>query len=229
MDETPPPDSNSQTAKSGPERAKSGPETAQAAAADPDSASRIVMDDADVQRALRRISHELIERTDPEEPIYLVAIPNGGVPLAQQIQRNLLEFTGMEVPLGILDTTLYRDDLLSTRSGSRPSLKGTEMPVRVDDFAAVLVDDVISTGRTIRAAMDALMDFGRPKSVRVAALVDRGHREFPIKIDFVGKNMPTHDHESVELRFLQVEDPGPLEVVVVDGGQASPDESEVAK
>jgi pyrimidine operon attenuation protein/uracil phosphoribosyltransferase len=179
--------------------------------------NRVAMDEAQVQRALRRMAHELIETTVKDEPLYLIAIPNGGVPLARQLAENLKEFSGVTVPVGILDTTLYRDDLLGIRSGSRPSLKGTVMPKRVDGYAAILVDDVISTGRTIRAAMDALMDFGRPKSVRVAALVDRGHREFPIKIDFVGKNMPTDDEDSVELRGVGDAEVGPLEVVVVSG------------
>ncbi|MBW2713348.1 MAG: bifunctional pyr operon transcriptional regulator/uracil phosphoribosyltransferase PyrR [Deltaproteobacteria bacterium] len=185
------------------------------------------MDEAQIQRALRRIAHELIETTAKDEPMYLIAIPNGGVPLARQLAENLKEFSDVTVPVGILDTTLYRDDLLKARSGSRPSLKGTEMPQRVDDCAAILVDDVISTGRTIRAALDALMDFGRPKSVRVAALVDRGHREFPIKIDFVGKNMPTGDEDSVELRGASDEATGPLEVVVVSSAAGNENESEV--
>jgi pyrimidine operon attenuation protein/uracil phosphoribosyltransferase len=189
------------------------------------AANRLAMDEAQVQRALRRMAHELIEATLPDEPMYLIAIPNGGVPLAHQLAKNLKEFADLTVPVGVLDTTLYRDDLLGAQSGSRPSLKGTEMPEPVDDFAAILVDDVISTGRTIRAAMDALMDFGRPKSVRVAALVDRGHREFPIKIDFVGKNMPTGDEDSVELRGVGEEATGPLEVVVVsnatDGSESA--------
>ncbi len=182
------------------------------------------MDESQVQRALRRIAHELIETTAEDEPMYLIGIPNGGVPLAQQLAENLKEFSDVTVPVGILDTTLYRDDLLGIRSGSRPSLKGTVMPERVDGYAAILVDDVISTGRTIRAALDALMDFGRPKSVRVAALVDRGRREFPIKIDFVGKNMPTGDEDSVELRGVGDEAEGPLEVVVVLGAGGSADE-----
>lgn len=193
------------------------------------AANRLAMDESQVQRALRRMAHELIETTLADEPIYLIAIPNGGVPLARQLAKNLKEFADLTVPVGILDTTLYRDDLLGTQSGSRPSLKGTEMPQPVDGFAAILVDDVISTGRTIRAAMDALMDFGRPKSVRVAALVDRGHREFPIKIDFVGKNMPTGDEDSVELRGVGEEATGPLEVVVVSNAADGSESAESAE
>ncbi|HEB90399.1 MAG TPA: bifunctional pyr operon transcriptional regulator/uracil phosphoribosyltransferase PyrR [Deltaproteobacteria bacterium] len=145
-----------------------------------------------------RIAHEIVESTDDPGRLYLVAIPNGGVPLGRILIDNLESLTGIRPPLGILDTTLYRDDL-STR-GSRPPLRKTEMPSSVDDRVVVLVEDVVSTGRTIRAGMDALMDFGRPSHVKVVALVDRGHRELPIKIDFVGKNIPTGPNEKVVFR-----------------------------
>lgn len=159
---------------------------------------RIILDDRAIRRALMRIAHEIVERTDDPERLYLVAIPNGGVPLGRILVENLESLTGIRAPLGILDTTLYRDDL-STR-GSRPRLRRTEMPSSVDDHVVVLVEDVVNTGRTIRAGMDALMDFGRPSHVRVVALVDRGHRELPIKIDFVGKNIPTQPNEKVIFR-----------------------------
>lgn len=142
-----------------------------------------------------RMAHEIVESTDGLDRLYLVAIPNGGVPLGRILVDNLESLTGERVPLGILDTTLYRDDLASR--GSRPQLRRTEMPSSVDDRVVVLVEDVVSTGRTIRAAMDALMDFGRPSHVRVVALVDRGHRELPIKIDYVGKNIPTQRDDKV--------------------------------
>ena len=145
-----------------------------------------------------RIAHEIVERTEEPERLYLVAIPNGGVPLGRILVDNLESLIDRRVPLGILDTTLYRDDL-STR-GSRPRLRRTEMPSSVDDRVVVLVEDVVSTGRTIRAAMDALMDFGRPAQVRVVSLVDRGHRELPIKIDHVGKNIPTQPSDKVVFR-----------------------------
>jgi len=180
----------------------------------PTAPLRVAMDDAQIRRALRRIAHELIESREADEKLYLVAIPNGGVPLARQLAANLHEIGGIEVRMGILDTTLYRDDLLSGRTG-RPSIQRTEMPAPVDGYVAVLVDDVISTGRTIRAAMDALMDFGRPNSVRLAVLVDRGHRELPIRIDFVGKNMPTQSGESLELRADGTGEASSLELVVV--------------
>ena len=169
----------------------------------PESASqypkeRTILDDQAIRRALMRIAHEIVESTDDPERLYLVAIPNGGVPLGRILIDNLESLTGIRPLLGILDTTLYRDDL-SIR-GSRPRLRRTEMPSSVDNRIVVLVEDVVSTGRTIRAGMDALMDFGRPSHVRVVALVDRGHRELPIKIDFVGKNIPTQPDEKVIFR-----------------------------
>jgi pyrimidine operon attenuation protein/uracil phosphoribosyltransferase len=175
-------------------------------------AERVVLDDLAIRRALVRIAHELVERNETLSGLYLVAIPNGGVPLARQIAANLADIAGADVPVGILDTTLYRDDLV-TRA-ERPPLRRTEMPSAVDGHVVVLVDDVVSTGRTIRAAMDALMDFGRPQAVQVVGLVDRGHRELPIKIDYVGKNLPTQRAERVELRGLSGALDGPLEVVV---------------
>lgn len=172
--------------------------------------SRTLLDDTGIRRSLMRIAHEIVERAEAPERVYLVAIPNGGIPLARQLAANLREIADLGVPVGILDTTLYRDDLLTT--GERPALRRTEMPSAVDDHVVVLVDDVVKTGRTIRAAMDALMDFGRPRAVQVVGLVDRGHRELPIKLDYVGKNVPTQPREQVHLR--EVGD-GRLEVVVV--------------
>ena len=158
----------------------------------------VLLDDTAIRRALMRISHEIVERNDDLERLYLVGIPNGGVPLARRVAANLQEIADIDPMVGVLDTTLYRDDLVS--SGNRPRLRRTEMPSAVDDRDVILVDDVASTGRTIRAAMDALMDFGRPRSVQVVALIDRGHRELPIKIDYVGKNVPTQRRDLVKLR-----------------------------
>jgi pyrimidine operon attenuation protein / uracil phosphoribosyltransferase len=196
---------------------------------------RTLLDDRAIRRALMRIAHEIVETTDHPEHLYLVAIPNGGVPLGRILVENLESLTDRRVPLGILDTTLYRDDL-STR-GSRPPLRRTEMPSSVDDRIVILVEDVVNTGRTIRAAMDALMDFGRPSQVRVVALVDRGHRELPIKIDYVGKNIPTRPNEKIVFMaaneavgatdassldaFAQAEEVGLLELVVRGGGGES--------
>jgi pyrimidine operon attenuation protein/uracil phosphoribosyltransferase len=174
---------------------------------------RVVLDDLAIRRALVRIAHEIVERNEDLHGLYIVGVPNGGVPLARQLAENLLEITGIEVVVGILDTTLYRDDL--TGSAERPPLRRTEMPSAVDDRIVILVDDVFSTGRTVRAAMDALMDFGRPRAVQVVALIDRGHRELPIKIDYVGKNIPTSRREKVVVRGSAGDLEGPLEVVVL--------------
>jgi pyrimidine operon attenuation protein/uracil phosphoribosyltransferase len=189
--------------------------------ASPTSAEeRVVMADAAIRRALMRIAHEIVERCEDLEMLYLVAIPNGGVPLARELAQNLRQITDVEVIVGVLDTTLYRDDLKT--KGERPMLRETEMPSAVDDRVVVLVDDVVKTGRTIRAAMDALMDFGRPRMVQVVGLVDRGHRELPIKLDYVGKNVPTNVGELVQMRGSDGRLEGELEVVVMsatsDGG-----------
>lgn len=179
----------------------------------PEDVGRVVFADRSIRRALMRMAHEILERNEAPELLYLVAIPNGGVPLARQLARNIHEIAEVEVEVGVLDTTLYRDDL-ATRS-ERPALRETVMPSEVDERVVVLVDDVVKTGRTIRAAMDALMDFGRPRSVQVVGLIDRGHRELPIKIDFVGKNLPTHSSEMVRLQGARSDGEGPLEIVVL--------------
>jgi pyrimidine operon attenuation protein/uracil phosphoribosyltransferase len=178
--------------------------------------ANVVLDDTTIRRALMRIAHEIAERNEDLSRLYLVAVPNGGVPLARQLAENLRQIGDVEVTVGILDTTLYRDDLHSR--GERPRLRRTEMPSVVDERVVVLVDDVANTGRTIRAAMDALMDFGRPRAVQVVALVDRGHRELPIRIDYVGKNIPTQAGDSVQLQGELGELEGPLRVVLVPAG-----------
>jgi pyrimidine operon attenuation protein/uracil phosphoribosyltransferase len=177
------------------------------------SSANVVLDDTTIRRALMRIAHEIVERNEDLSRLYLVAVPNGGVPLARQLAENLRQIGDAEVTVGVLDTTLYRDDLHS--KSERPRLRRTEMPSVVDDRVVVLVDDVANTGRTIRAAMDALMDFGRPSAVQVVALVDRGHRELPIRIDYVGKNIPTKAGDSVQLLGETGELEGPLRVVLV--------------
>ena len=192
-------------------------------------AERTLLDDRAIRRALMRMAHEIVETTEEPERLYLVAIPNGGVPLGRILVDNLESLTDLRVPLGILDTTLYRDDL--SRRGSRPPLRYTEMPSSVDDRVVILVEDVVNTGRTIRAGMDALMDFGRPAQVRVVALVDRGHRELPIKLDYVGKNIPTQPDDKIVFtasRELTADAAngedvvsGPLQLIVQGGGGAS--------
>jgi pyrimidine operon attenuation protein/uracil phosphoribosyltransferase len=182
-------------------------------------AGRIVLDDLAIRRALMRIAHEVVERNEDLGSLYLVGVPNGGVPLARRLARCLREVADLSPLVGILDTTLYRDDVLTT--GARPHLRPTEMPSAVDDRIVVLVDDVCSTGRTIRAAMDALMDFGRPRGVQVVALVDRGHRELPIKIDYVGKNIPTQVGDRVELRRHGDEELLEVALIEAKGGASS--------
>ena len=161
----------------------------------PPSDARVVLDDVAIRRALVRIAHEVVERNETLRDLYLVAIPNGGVPLARsiaaQVQRDHRPRRAGRDPR---HHALPRRPRRARRA---PAAAQTEMPSAVDDRVVVLVDDVVSTGRTIRAAMDALMDFGRPRSVQVVGLVDRGHRELPIKIDFVGKNVPTQRDERV--------------------------------
>jgi len=182
---------------------------------------RSILDETGIRRALMRIAHEIVERNGEPEDLYLVAIPNGGVPLARLLAADLREIAEVEVEVGILDTTLYRDDLTTT--GQRPLLRRTEMPSAVDGSVVVLVDDVVNTGRTIRAAMDALMDFGRPRVVQVVGLVDRGHRELPIKLDYVGKNVPTNARETVRLQGANGSLDPPLEMVVLvseEGGES---------
>jgi len=174
---------------------------------------RSILDETGIRRVLMRIAHEIVERNEEPKDLYLVAIPNGGVPLARVLAADLQAIADVDVAVGILDTTLYRDDLTTT--GQRPLLRRTEMPSAVDDSVVVLVDDVVNTGRTIRAAMDALMDFGRPRVVQVVGLVDRGHRELPIKLDYVGKNVPTNSRETVRLQGANGSLDPPLEMVVV--------------
>lgn len=184
---------------------------------------RTILDETGIRRTLMRIAHEILERTEDPGLLYLVAIPNGGVPLAREIARNLRQIAGIDVAVGILDTTLYRDDLTTT--AERPLLRLTEMPSAVDGRIVILVDDVVKTGRTIRAAMDALMDFGRPQVVQVVGLVDRGHRELPIKLDYVGKNVPTSPNENLRLRGDAGELRGRLELVLEPSDAADSDDS----
>ncbi len=178
--------------------------------------AHVVLDDVAIGRALMRIAHEVVERNDDLASLYLVGVPNGGVPLARRLAANLGEVADLDPLVGILDTTLYRDDLVG--EGARPLLRKTEMPSAVDDRVVILVDDVCSTGRTVRAAMDALMDFGRPRAVQVVALVDRGHRELPIKIDYVGKNIPTRHGDLVKLLMEGASGDERLRVVVEQEG-----------
>jgi pyrimidine operon attenuation protein / uracil phosphoribosyltransferase len=154
------------------------------------------MDGEEVQRALRRIAHEVIERNHGVAGVVVIGLQTGGVPLAEQLVETLKDIEGVEVPLGTLDVAFYRDDI-----GLRPVLpeEVTNIPVELTGATVVLVDDVLFTGRTVRAALDALVDYGRARAVQLAVMVDRGHRELPIRPDYVGKNLPTRRDEVVDV------------------------------
>ena len=172
----------------------------------------LVMDEGGIRRALLRIAHEIVERNRGVGDIGLVGIRRRGVPIAQRLARSLLEISGREVPTGALDITLYRDDLMRQAVGPQPVLRRTEIPFSIDDRRILLVDDVLYTGRTTRAALDALIDFGRPRSIQLVVVVDRGHRELPIKADYVGKNVPTSARQSVQVKVIELD--GVDEVVI---------------
>ena len=172
----------------------------------------VALDAERIQRTLMRIAHEILERNSNDGTFALVGIRQRGVPLARRIAANIQEITGRAVDWGALDITLYRDDLMRQAIGHQPIVRSTEIPFSIDDRRIVLVDDVLYTGRTIRAAIDALIDFGRPSAIQLVALVDRGHRELPIKPDYVGKNLPTSREQSVQVRVQEID--GIDEVVI---------------
>ncbi|MEW6721144.1 MAG: bifunctional pyr operon transcriptional regulator/uracil phosphoribosyltransferase PyrR [Thermodesulfobacteriota bacterium] len=159
---------------------------------------KVILDAKGVDRVLTRLTHEILEKNKGASDIVLVGVAQGGVPLSQAIQRNIRTIEGIEVPAGFVDITLYRDDL--GKAGYQARLKRTEIPFSIDDKRVILVDDVLYTGRSIRAAMDALVDLGRPKNIQLAVLIDRGHRELPIRADYVGRNVPTSRTEQVRVR-----------------------------
>jgi pyrimidine operon attenuation protein/uracil phosphoribosyltransferase len=176
------------------------------------------MDAAAVDRALTRMAHEILEGNGGSDRLALVGIRSRGVPLARRLAARIEAIEGVRVPFGIIDITLYRDDL--DTSPDRPEVHGTEIPFDVHDMTIVIVDDVLFTGRTVRAALDALVDFGRPRRVRLAVLVDRGHRELPIRPDHVGKNLPTSLDQSVRVRLSESD--GRDEVVVLGQEEGRP-------
>ena len=166
------------------------------------SDGKVILTTEDMRRSLVRIAHEIVERNSGVEGLVLVGMHTRGVPLAQRIADAIGEFESSRPPVGSLDIGLYRDDIAS---GVRPVVKPTDIPFDIDGQRIVLVDDVLYTGRSIRAAMDALMDFGRPREIRLAVLVDRGHRELPIRPDYVGKNIPTRADEEVDVRVRETD------------------------
>jgi pyrimidine operon attenuation protein / uracil phosphoribosyltransferase len=171
--------------------------------------------DADrIGRTLTRIAHEILERHSARgtDELALVGIRTRGVPIARRLARSIQDITGHDIATGALDITLYRDDLMRHAVGAQPVVRKTEIPFSIDDKRILLVDDVLYTGRTIRAALDALVEFGRPKSIQLVVLVDRGHRELPIKADYVGKNLPTSPAQSVQVHLTEIDGRDEVEI-----------------
>ncbi len=175
-----------------------------------------VLDAQSLERSITRMAHEILEKNRGTAGLSLIGIQTRGVTLAQRLQKAILDISNAQVPMGILDINLYRDDL--TLVAEQPVIHKTEINFDCDKQIIILVDDVLYTGRTIRAALDALVDFGRPKRIELAVLIDRGHRELPIRADFVGKNIPTNENEIVHVRFT--ENDGKDEVVVSTGAKS---------
>lgn len=172
---------------------------------------KVVLTADDVRRTLARIAHEIIEHNKSLDELVIVGLYTRGVPLAQRISANIKSFERFKVPTGSLDISHYRDDLALLER--KPTVKSTNIPVDISNKSVVLVDDVLFTGRTVRAAMDALIDLGRPRSIQLAVLIDRGHREMPIRPDYVGRNIPTSLLEEIEVRVTEID--GADEVVIM--------------
>ena len=172
----------------------------------------VVLDAQRIARSLARIAHEILERNHRIEELALVGIRRRGVPLARRLAQAIHDIHHHDIPTGALDITLYRDDLMRTRVAAQPVIRRTEIPFSIDDKRILLVDDVLYTGRTIRAALDALIDFGRPRTIQLVVLIDRGHRELPIRADYVGKNVPTSLRESVQVHLTEIDGRDEVEV-----------------
>lgn len=165
----------------------------------------MILDEQAIRRALTRIAHEIIERNKGVEDSVLVGIKTRGIHLAKRLAERINQIEEKDIPVGELDITLYRDDLTTKTSDNEPLVKGSDIPVDINNKKVILVDDVLFTGRTVRAGMDALMDFGRPSQIQLAVLVDRGHRELPIRADFVGKNIPTASTEKIVVELSEID------------------------
>ena len=163
-----------------------------------------LMDQAQIERSLTRIAHEIIERDCSSLNVCLVGIKRRGIPLAKKLTENIKKYTNVELPVGEVDISLYRDDL--TELSETPTTTDISLPENIQDYVVILVDDVIYTGRTIRAAIDAVFSHGRPKAIQLAVLIDRGHRELPIRPDFVGKNVPTSRDELIDVSIEGIDD-----------------------
>ena len=181
---------------------------------------KIVMTSDDIGRTLARIAHEIMERNRVIEYLILVGLRTRGVPLAKRLADNIQQFTGVKIPVGALDISLYRDDLSSINL--QPIVQRTDIPVNIKGKSIVLVDDVLYTGRSTRAAMAALIDLGRPGSIQLAVLIDRGHRELPIRADYIGKNMPSARDEEIKVRLKETD--GIDEVTIANVAEWQPQE-----
>jgi len=164
-----------------------------------------ILDQSAINRALTRIAHEILEKNKGGDDLVLVGIKTRGAPLAKRLQEKIKEIENLTLPIGVLDITLYRDDLKKATDSDEPEIKASDIPVDLTGKNVVLIDDVLYTGRTVRAAMDATMDIGRPAQVQLAVLVDRGHRELPIRADYVGKNIPTSEKEIVVVHVDEID------------------------
>lgn len=179
--------------------------------------ARVVLTSDDIRRAVRRIAHEIVERNQGLEGVALVGLRTRGVPLAERLANSIEEFEGQRVPVGALDIGLYRDDIGSMEL--RPRIQPTDISINIDGRRVILVDDVLYTGRSIRAALDALTDFGRPSQIQLAVLVDRGHRQLPIRPDYIGKNIPTSLQEEVEVVLEETDGEDEVRIVHLEGEQ----------
>ncbi|WP_047981335.1 bifunctional pyr operon transcriptional regulator/uracil phosphoribosyltransferase PyrR [Ornithinibacillus contaminans] len=165
-----------------------------------------ILDEQAMNRALTRIAHEILEKNKGGENLVIVGIKTRGVPLAKRLQEKIKKIEELSLPIGQLDITLYRDDLQKAVQSNEPEIKNTDIPVDLTDKKVILIDDVLYTGRTVRAALDAVMDLGRPSQIQLAVLVDRGHRELPIRADFVGKNIPTSESEIIVVQLKEIDE-----------------------
>jgi pyrimidine operon attenuation protein/uracil phosphoribosyltransferase len=186
---------------------------------------KIVMTPDDIRRTLARIAHEIIEQNKTTSHLILVGMRTRGVPLAKRLAANITNFEKSSIPVGALDISLYRDDLSSL--DPQPIVQRTDIPNSIDGKSIVLVDDVLYTGRSTRAAMDALIDLGRPRLIQLAVLIDRGHREMPIRPDYVGKNIPSSRHEEIQVHLVETD--GVDEVAIVSQDTNKPARSELIK
>jgi len=178
---------------------------------------KVIMTEQDISRTLARIAHEIVEQNRGVESLLLVGIRTRGVPLSHRLADLITDFQGLAIPIGALDISHYRDDLPSTNH--KPIVQHTDIPVSVNERSIVIVDDVLYTGRSARAAMDAIIDLGRPRSIQLAVLVDRGHREMPIRANYVGKNVPSSRHEAIKVQLTETD--GIDEVSITDTSEGS--------